>query len=305
MDALGEKAGHGNDLQLRAHVQTFTGRDRVGDDDLGEHRVVEPLEGGAGKHAVRGTGVHFAGAFAEQDFGSGADRPCRIDNVIHEYRDLAVHIADDVRGGRLVGAVAALVDDGEGRFNALGEGAGAFHAAGVGGNHHDLALHGHEGFEQHLRREQVVHRAIEEPLDLSGMEVHGHHAVRSGGRQEISHELGADGRARADLAVLTGIAVVGDDGGDAARAGALERVEHEAELHQIEVHGRAGRLDDEHVVAADAAADFDAAFAVAELLTQGGGQLAAEMLANGLSQRSVRGAGQNLEITVHRGRPSG
>ena len=142
-------------------------------------------------------------------------------------------------------------------------------------------------------------------LDLSGMEVHGHHAVRTGGRQEISHELGADGRARADLAVLTGIAVVGDDGGDAARAGALERVEHEAELHQIEVHGRAGRLDDEHVVAADAAADFDAAFAVAELLTQGGGQLAAEMLANGLSQRSVRGAGQNLEITVHRGRPSG
>lgn len=92
-----------------------------------------------------GTGVHFAGAFAEQDFGSGADRPCRIDDVIHEYRDLAVHIADDVRGGRLVGAVAALVDDGEGRFNALGEGAGAFHAAGVGGNHHDLALHGHEG----------------------------------------------------------------------------------------------------------------------------------------------------------------
>ena len=57
VDALGEKAGHGNDLQLRAHVQTFTGRDRVGDDDLGEHRVVEPLEGGAGKHAVRGTGV--------------------------------------------------------------------------------------------------------------------------------------------------------------------------------------------------------------------------------------------------------
>ena len=42
VDALGEKAGHGNDLQLRAHVQTFTGRDRVGDDDLGEHRVVEP-----------------------------------------------------------------------------------------------------------------------------------------------------------------------------------------------------------------------------------------------------------------------
>ena len=116
VDALGEKAGHGNDLQLRAHVQTFTGRDRVGDDDLGEHRVVEPLEGGAGKHAVRGTGVHFAGTFAEQDFGSGADRPCRIDDVIHEYRDLAVHIADDVRGGRLVGAVAALVDDGEGRF---------------------------------------------------------------------------------------------------------------------------------------------------------------------------------------------
>ena len=133
------------------------------------------------------------------------------------------------------------------------------------------------------------------------MQIHGHHAVRTGGRQEVGHELGADGRTRADLAVLTGIAVVRDDGGDAARTGALERVEHEAELHQVEVHGRTGRLDDEHVVAADAAADFDAAFAVAELLTQGGGQLAAEMLANGLSQRSVRGACQNLEITVHRG----
>ena len=133
------------------------------------------------------------------------------------------------------------------------------------------------------------------------MQVHGHHAVGAGGGQEVRHELGADGRARADLAVLAGVAVIGDNSGDAARAGALERVEHEAELHQVEVHGRAGRLNDEHVVAADAAADFDAAFAVAELLTQGRGQLAAEMFANGLSQRRVGSASQNFEIAVHKG----
>ena len=254
---------------------------------------------------MRGAGVDLARAFAQQHFGPGADGARGVDDVVHEHGDLAFHIPDDVRRRGLIGPVAALVDDGEGSFDALGEGTGAFHAAGVGRHHDDLALHGHEGFKQHLRREQIVHGAVEEALNLSRMQIHRHHAMGSGGRQEVGHELGADGRARADLAVLTGIAVVGDDSGDAARAGALERVEHEAELHQIEVHGRAGGLNDENIVAAHAAADFDAAFAVAELLAQGRGQLAAEVFANGLSQRRVGGAGQNFEIAVHKGRPSG
>ena len=43
--------------------------------------------------------------------------------------------------------------------------------------------------QQHGGRKKIVHRNIEEPLDLSGMEVHGQHPVRAGGGNKISNEL--------------------------------------------------------------------------------------------------------------------
>ena len=71
--------------------------------------------------------------------------------------------------------------------------------------------------------EQVVHRDIEEALDLRGVQVHRQDAVGAGGGDHVGHQLGGDGVAALGLAVLTGIAEVGDDGGDAAGGGAAGR----------------------------------------------------------------------------------
>ena len=68
--------------------------------------------------------------------------------------------------------------------------------------------------------EQVVHGDVEEALDLRGVEVHRQHAVSAGAGDEVGHQLGGDGVAALGLAVLTGIAEVRDDRGDAAGGGA-------------------------------------------------------------------------------------
>ena len=98
---------------------------------------------------------------------------------------------------------------------------------------------------------QIVHRNVEEALDLGGVQVHGQHPVGAGGGEHVGHQLGGDGVTGLGLAVLPGIAVVGDDRGDAAGGGALQRVDHDEQLHEIVVHRGAGGLDHEHVAAAD------------------------------------------------------
>ena len=89
------------------------------------------------------------------------------------------------------------------------------------------------------------------PLDLLGMKVHGQDAVGAGRDQEVRHELGGDGNARLVLAVLAGVAVEGEDRGDALGRGAAGRVQHDQQFHQVLVRRGTGRLDDVDVAAAD------------------------------------------------------
>jgi hypothetical protein len=58
---------------------------------------------------------------------------------------------------------------------------------------------------------EVIHRDVEEPLDLRRVEIDGQHAVGPGGGDEIRHQLGGDGDPRGVLAILPGVAHVGHD----------------------------------------------------------------------------------------------
>src|SRR4029079_18298148 len=98
---------------------------------------------------------------------------------------------------------------------------------------------------------EIVRRDVEEALDLSGMEIDGQDAVGARLGDQVCHQLGGDRGARTDFAVLPGIAEIGNDGGDALGTRAPKRVDHDQKLHQIVVGGKARRLDDEHVLAAD------------------------------------------------------
>jgi hypothetical protein len=125
------------------------------------------------------------------------------------------------------------------------------------------ALRG-EILEEHRRGEQVVHRDVEEALDLLAVQIHRQHAVGPGGHEQVGHQLGGDGHAGLVLAILPGVAVEGDDGRDALRGGPLGRIDHDEQLHQVMVGRRAGGLDEVAVRAADVLVDLHERLAVGE-----------------------------------------
>ncbi|EKD34293.1 MAG: hypothetical protein ACD_75C02402G0001 [uncultured bacterium] len=65
--------------------------------------------------------------------------------------------------------------------------------------------------------EEIVHRDVEESLDLTGVEIHRQNAFGPGLGDEIGDELGGDRCARRHFPVLAGIPVIGDDGRDTVR----------------------------------------------------------------------------------------
>ena len=148
--------------------------------------------------------------------------------------------------------------------------------------------------------EEVIHGDIEEALDLVGVQVHGQHAVGAGGGEHIGHQLGGDRIAGLGLTVLTGIAEIGDHGGDTAGAGTLAGVDHDGQLHQAVVDGLAGGLNEEHVAAADGLVQGDGRLTVGEALDLCLAQLDADELADLLCQRGIGVACKDLHILAVR-----
>ena len=105
---------------------------------------------------------------------------------------------------------------------------------------------------QERQRREVIEGEVEEPLDLTAVQIDGDHPIGSGRREEVRHELRRDRLARQRLLVLPRVAVVRDDGGDALGRRALHRVDHHELLHDGLVDRRAVRLDHEHIGATDA-----------------------------------------------------
>ncbi len=178
----------------------------------------------------------------------------------------------------------------------LGEASGAHHAADVGRHHHQipvgvtrLDVRGH-----HRRRPQIVGRNVEEALNLAGMEIHRQHPVGAGDGDQIGDQLGRDRRARTRLPVLPGIAEIRDDRRDPLGRSAFQRVDANQQLHQIIVGRKAGRLDHEHVLAADILLDLDEHFLVGEAADAGVGQRQLEIIGDRPRQRQVRVPGEQF-----------
>ena len=97
------------------------------------------------------------------------------------------------------------------------------------------------------------------------MQIHRQHAIGAGRRDQIGDELGRDRHAARVFAILPGIAEVRHHGGDPRGAGPAAGVDHDQQFHDVAVHRRTGRLDDEHVAAADVLVELDADFAVGKI----------------------------------------
>ena len=186
----------------------------------------------------------------------------------------------------------------------LGEGTGTGHRAHVGRDHHHVLAVGAEllGIVIHENgvAGQIIHRDVKEALDLSGMQVHGQHPVGTGGGDHVGHQLGGNGVTGLGLAVLTGVAEIGDHRGDAAGGGALERVDHDEQLHQVVVDRAAGGLDNEHVTAPDGLIQGDKDLPVGEGPNLGLAQFGTHQLADIIRQLGIRVAGENFDILAVR-----
>ena len=73
-------------------------------------------------------------------------------------------------------------------------------------------------------------------------------------------------------AVLSRVAVIGDDGGDPAGRGAPQRIGQDQQFHQVVVGRERGRLQDEDVLAPDVLLDDGEDLVIGESLHVGLGQ---------------------------------
>ena len=249
---------------------------------------------------MRGHRPHLGGTPLQQDLGSTADGAATVDHVVGQDAQAAVDIADHFLGlGDVVGALRpALVDEGQvGALvgQVLGHALGHLDAAGIW-RHDDrvLGVLADVGLE-HRHGREVIDGAVEEALDLTAVQVDGHHALGAGGLEQVGDEACRDGLAALGLAVLTGISVERAHGGDALGGSAVGSVDHDELFHDRVVDAAAVAavvgLHDEHIGATDALAETRSHLAVGELDQVGVAQLDVQMLGHLLGKRRMRSTG--------------
>ena len=174
-------------------------------------------------------------------------------------------VTDDVHHLRLVRPRPAFVDDGQVRVvEALRQRPRTHHATDVRRHHDDVLVALPVRIaQQHRRGVHVVHRDVEESLDLLGVQIDGQQPVHARALQHVRHELRRDrGARRARPPILARVAEVRHHRGDARRRGAPRRVDHHEQLDQVLVHRRTRGLHDEHIAPAHVLHQLDVHFAV-------------------------------------------
>ena len=292
------------DRQRGDAVDLLVGRQRhgVGNDDLADLGPVEQLDGAAGEQRMRHRDADVGcGTGGQHGVDTVAQRLARGDNVFEDERALALEVAGDVRDLDLLLARAVLVDDRHRQFQQAGHLLGGLGATGVG--RHDHAV-GQVGLAQvvaeHAQRGQMIDGDVEETLDGSGVQVHGDHAVRAGHLNQVRYQARGDRLARGVLLLLASVAVVGHHRGDALGAGAFETVDGDQQLHQVVVDRRTARLKDKDVCTAHILMPLHEHFTVGELLDRAVDKRHFEVGGDGLGQRGIRTAAEQLVGLVMR-----
>ena len=248
-----------------------------------------------------GAGVHVPGAaHFHNGLGGVAQGTGGIHHVVEEDAVLTLHVTDDVHDFALVGLLTALIHDGQVHMELLSKGASPGHRAHIGGHDDHIVAFFAEllGIIVHKYRiaQKVIHRDVEKALDLSGVKVHGEDPVSAGGGKHIGYQLGGDGVTGLGLAVLTGIAKIGDDSGDAAGGRPLHGIDHDQQLHQVVVDGTAGGLDQKYIGTADGLINGGEHLAVCKMADLRIAQLDADQLTDVLCKTGIGIAAEHLHI---------
>ena len=192
--------------------------ERVGDDHPRERGRSQSLHGRIREHRVGGHGPDLLGPVALEQGGGGADGSSRVDHVVDDHAVTALDLTHDVEGLYRVHRAtwSGLVDQRQVCAEVLRIALRHLHATGVWGNDHDVPADvGSQVVLEDRCRSEVVERDVEEPLDLSRVQVDRDDPVRPGCLEHVGDQLGRDRFTPGGLAILSGVAVVGDDGRDA------------------------------------------------------------------------------------------
>ena len=243
----GRNRQHG---QLVKYVLRRNGQG-VSDHDFRDPAIGQALNGRAGQHSMRRSRDDFNGAIFEQGVRSLGDRSGSVNHVVNNDANAALDIADDFQDFGFVRnvGVAALVDDGQRRIQDVSPALGNANTPCVRGNHSDVAaiVFFLDMAGQKRQREQVVHRAIKETLDLRGVQVDGHQAVCASSFKQVSHQTCTNRFATTVLLVLASVGIERNDDRDALGRCTLERINHEQLLHDPLVHGFGVTLQHERI----------------------------------------------------------
>ena len=246
------------------HFSRFSGqRDRVGDDQPLERRLLDPLDRRARQHAVHRAREHALGAGLHQRLRALLNRARRVDDVVGDDARAAADLTDHVHHFRRAIVAAPLVDDGQFGAEPLRVRARALGAAGIGrDDRQPRKILPRQVVDDHRRGKQVIDRDVEEPLNLRLVQIHRQHAIGAGRAQDVGHQLGRNRHARLVLAILPRVSVVRQHRRDARRRRPAERIDHDEQLDQMLIDRRARRLDDEDIGAADVLVDLERDFRV-------------------------------------------
>ena len=119
------------------------------------------------------------------------------------------------------------------------------------------------------------------------MQINSNQAVHASHLQKVGNQLGANGGAGANLTVLPGITIIGNNRSYMQSAGTFKRIQHNAQLHNIKIGGSTSRLNDINITTTNVVTHFHADFAVAKSLAKHRGKRPAQMLGNSFCQRWV------------------
>ena len=300
-DGVSQQGSHAK--HLGGNPRDFGLRSGVGGNELLDAGLFKPFDGDGAEDGVRNADIKVLGPVLAEDFHRRGDGAGGLGDVVHQEDVFSLHIADDVGRFGVGGVKTLLAHNGEAAVHHLAVGGGHFHAADVRGDRHQVGdFFLHEVFVENRGGEEVVHRDVEESLDLLGMEVNGEHAVHPGGHEEVGDQFGGDGDAGLVLAVLAGVAEKGEHGGDPVGGGAAGGIHHDQQLHQVLVGGGAGGLNDKDVIATDVIVKFDEGFAVRKGRHSGFAERNLDLGGNPLRQFAVRVAGKDLQLVSGNGR---
>ena len=184
-----------------------------------------------------------------------------------------------------------------------GKSTGACNGANVRGNNYELivvVLAFGELIEVVLNEcwvaQQMIHRNVEEALDLRCMQVHSQDAVSTGSGDHVGNQLSGDRIAALGFTILTGIAKVGDHGGNAAGRSTAAGIDHNKQLHQVIVDRLAGGLNQEHICATNCFKQGNSYFAVSKSFDFAVAQGQTQFLTNCLCKGRVGVTAENLDI---------